>query len=256
MNLCYLGLGGNVGDVVATMDAALDRLDARRGISVQGVSRVFETAPVGVDAGGRFLNAAVEIQTQITHEELLDHLKAVERESGRTAGVRWTERVIDLDLLLFDAEIIDRPRLIVPHPHLWYRRFVLDPLVEIARDVIHPRLDESLGQLHSRLTARPLPLALFGGSPQDRQTAAAVLHAYKPLVQVHTVATDCPAEFSASPQRGVQLGFLHAEHPDSGCRRCVDLLSLPGSLSDATASVMAAALDEPRAYSRPLRRMP
>jgi 2-amino-4-hydroxy-6-hydroxymethyldihydropteridine diphosphokinase len=256
--VCYLGLGGNVGDVVMAMDAALDRLDAHDDICVNVNSRVYETAPVGTTAGGRYLNAAAILETSLDPARLLDVLKETERAVGRTPSDRWTERVIDLDLLLFDRSLIDRPGLTVPHPHLWYRRFALDPLVEIAPEVIHPRFDETLSELRNRLLNRPLELVLAGGDAAGREEALRVLDQCQPAVRVRNVAaaTDDRDAVVAANRNGPWLEFVSSAPTDDAYRRFVDLSALPGTMSDTVGSVMQAALDEPRVHSRPLRRIP
>ena len=249
MSHCYLGLGGNVGDVVSAMDAALGLLDAQNEISVIQVSRAYETAPVGAQAGGEYLNAAAAIDADLAPEQLLDRLKATERGLGRAGGDRWTERVIDLDLLLVGTSVIDTPRLTVPHPHLWYRRFVLDPLVEIAPDVVHPQFDETLSQLRSRLLPRPLELVVSTTNDAiEAAETASVLDAYRPLVHVR--------DASAAVEGGPWLEFVDSSVTAKGYRRRVDLQALPGTLAEAIRSVVVAALDEPRVHKRPLRSIP
>ena len=168
MPCCFLGLGGNVGPVEQSFARALEQLDESPRISVGRVSSLFCSMPVGENAGGEFRNAAAEIETNLEPLELLDQLQQVEDQFGRTRTIRWGPRTLDLDLLFYGIEIIDKPRLRVPHPACWYRRFVLDPLVEIAADFIHPEKGISLGQLHSRLTSRPFRVALAGSDPPTR----------------------------------------------------------------------------------------
>src|SRR5690606_39123411 len=117
-----------------TMDAALDALDTLSTVSVGQLSRVYETTPVGSSSGDGYLNAAAALETSLSPGSLLTELQQLEQSLGRAAGQRWTSRPIDLDLLLMEERILDTHRLTRPHPHLWYRRFVRDPLVEIAAD--------------------------------------------------------------------------------------------------------------------------
>lgn len=175
MPRCHISLGGNTGAVAETFDQALQRLRSVPGCRVVAVSGNFETAPVGEFAGAPFLNAAAEIETSLPALALLDVLQALEQALGRVRTVRWGPRTIDLDLLYYGDEIIASPRLMVPHPAAWYRRFVLDPLVEIAPDRIHPIKRVSMRSLRERLLARPLPVALAGGAPVDRANLLALL---------------------------------------------------------------------------------
>jgi 2-amino-4-hydroxy-6-hydroxymethyldihydropteridine diphosphokinase len=112
------------------------------------MSLLHETEPVGgPDGQGLFLNAAARVETTLEPAELMARLLTIETGLGRERGPKWGPRVIDLDLLLYDDRIIDEPGLTVPHPRMHERRFVLAPLSEIARTVIHPRLNRTVGAL-------------------------------------------------------------------------------------------------------------
>ena len=167
--LCYLSVGGNVGDVDQTFDRAFDALDNGRTTKVVATSGRFETQPMGGHAGRTaFLNAAVCVRTSSSPLELLDCLQSIEDSLGRVRGVRWGPRTIDLDLILWDDAVIREPRLTIPHPACWHRRFVLDALIEIGPDAIHPVHKLSIAELQRRLTVRPFPLTLIGGTPELR----------------------------------------------------------------------------------------
>jgi 2-amino-4-hydroxy-6-hydroxymethyldihydropteridine diphosphokinase len=128
----FLGLGSNIGDRRAHLEAAVRELPAR-GVQVVASSSVYETEPVGLVLDQRdFLNGCVQIETTLGPEELLDACKAVERELGRAAGgPRHGPRVIDVDLLLLDGIEYESERLTLPHPEVRSRRFVLVPLLEL-----------------------------------------------------------------------------------------------------------------------------
>jgi 2-amino-4-hydroxy-6-hydroxymethyldihydropteridine diphosphokinase len=148
--VAYIGLGANLGDRQAALEAALDALRGTQGVEVDAVSRVRETEPVGLVVQPRFLNAAARLMTTRAPKELLDALLAVERGLGRTReGPRWGPRTIDIDLLLYGDEQIDEPGLTVPHPRLAERRFVLEPLADLDPALVVP----GRGRLETLLAA-------------------------------------------------------------------------------------------------------
>ena len=137
MARAYVGLGTNLGDREATLREAVDLL--REQVDVRAVSSVRETEPWGLVDQPPFLNAAVEVETELTARELLDLLFDVEQSLGRTReGPRYGPRTIDLDLLVYGEERLDEPGLTVPHPRLHERRFALEPLAELAPDLVVP----------------------------------------------------------------------------------------------------------------------
>jgi 2-amino-4-hydroxy-6-hydroxymethyldihydropteridine diphosphokinase len=124
--LAYVGLGSNLGDRESLIRQAADLIGARR------LSTIRETEPWGNEQQPRFLNAAAELETVLSPRQLLDHLLDVERRLGRERiGPRWGPRTIDLDLLLYGDVAVDEPGLIVPHPLMLERLFVLEPLAEL-----------------------------------------------------------------------------------------------------------------------------
>jgi 2-amino-4-hydroxy-6-hydroxymethyldihydropteridine diphosphokinase len=135
----FVGLGANLGDREATLRAAVDAIGGEAGVEVVAVSKLRETEPVGVGEQPPYLNGAAELETTLTARELLDLLLAVERSFGRvrTPG-EHDPRTLDLDLLLYGDETIDEPELHVPHPRLHDRRFVLEPLAELAPGLVVP----------------------------------------------------------------------------------------------------------------------
>ena len=139
MSRAFVGLGANLGDRETTIRRALELLSREPRVEVVAVSTLRETDPVGVVDQPRFLNGAAELRTALRPRELLDRLLAVERALGRTRdGPRFGPRTIDLDLLLYDDERVERPGLEVPHPRLHERRFALEPLAELDPDLIVP----------------------------------------------------------------------------------------------------------------------
>jgi 2-amino-4-hydroxy-6-hydroxymethyldihydropteridine diphosphokinase len=138
-HVVYLGLGSNLGDRAGNIAAAVAGLTAA-GVSVRQRSPVYETEPVGVREQPAFLNAVVEAETGLTPRGLLAAAKAVEREVGRTPGPRWGPRVVDVDVLLYEDWRVDEaePWLVIPHPEMWRRLFVLAPLRDLRPDLAGP----------------------------------------------------------------------------------------------------------------------
>lgn len=169
MTTSFLALGGNEGDVQRTFDLAAERLHRAPRVSVAAVSSVHRTPAVGEKAGRGFLNAAVQLDTSLPPLDLLQLCISIEAELGRKREVRWGPRTLDLDILLYGGEIIEGPELRVPHPACWYRRFVLDPLEEIAADAVHPVKQATVATLRNRLLVRPLQVAVAGGDPDVRR---------------------------------------------------------------------------------------
>lgn len=132
----FLGLGSNMGDRLGNLSKAVDLLGER--VSVLRSSRVYETAPVGGPEQDDYLNAVIEVGVLMDARELLDVCLEVENEMGRVRQERWGPRVIDIDLLDFGDQVIDEPGLVVPHPRMHERSFVLAPLMELETDPLLP----------------------------------------------------------------------------------------------------------------------
>ncbi|MGA2699977.1 MAG: 2-amino-4-hydroxy-6-hydroxymethyldihydropteridine diphosphokinase [Isosphaeraceae bacterium] len=169
--LAHIGLGSNLGDRKAILDGVVAQLRQTPELLVRSVSTYHETKPVGGPAGqGPFLNAAAALETTLDPIALLHRLQEIEADAGRVRTVRWGERTLDLDVLLFGDEIIDRPDLSVPHPRMGVRRFVLVPLEEIASAARDPLTGRSISELRANLDRRPSYLALEGwwSAPEKR----------------------------------------------------------------------------------------
>jgi 2-amino-4-hydroxy-6-hydroxymethyldihydropteridine diphosphokinase len=135
----YVGLGANLGDRERTLRAAVDALGAEEGIEVVAVSTLRDTEPVGVGEQPRFLNGVVALETTLGARDLLDRLLEIEQRFGRVrVPGEHAPRTLDLDLLLYGDEELDEPGLTVPHPRLHHRRFVLEPLAELAPGLVVP----------------------------------------------------------------------------------------------------------------------
>jgi len=142
----------------------MELLDDDFATKVLRQSRIYMTQPIG-DSGGEqlpYFNAAALLSTQRDPHSLLDLLMRIERRLCRRRTVHWGSRTVDLDLLLYDEQILETPRLTIPHPRMTWRRFVLMPAAEIARTMIHPYERKTVGELLARITDRPMSAAVAG----------------------------------------------------------------------------------------------
>jgi len=141
MARAFIGLGSNLGDRRAYLKSAVEGL--RAGGDVVAVSPLYETEPVGGPAGQEcYLNLVVELATSDTPRRLLERCQALEEAAGRVRSERWGPRTLDADVLFVDGSEVDEDDLVVPHPRLWERRFVLQPLADLAPDLV---TDEQVG---------------------------------------------------------------------------------------------------------------
>jgi 2-amino-4-hydroxy-6-hydroxymethyldihydropteridine diphosphokinase len=135
----WVGLGGNVGDAIATVHAAIEALARLPDTRLLRASRLYRTPAWGVSEQADFINAVALLETSLGPRALLDRLLGIERSFGRERRERWGPRILDLDLLLHGDDVIDEPGLHVPHPHLHERAFALLPLLEISPDATIPQ---------------------------------------------------------------------------------------------------------------------
>jgi 2-amino-4-hydroxy-6-hydroxymethyldihydropteridine diphosphokinase len=133
---CYIGLGSNLGDRALNIQLAIEKIKQIQDTKITRISSIIETLPVGGPPQGKFLNAVIEIQTNISAQKLLKNLQGIESELGRRRTVKNGPRTIDLDILLYGDMQIRQKNLIVPHPKIKEREFVLTPLREIAPDLV------------------------------------------------------------------------------------------------------------------------
>jgi 2-amino-4-hydroxy-6-hydroxymethyldihydropteridine diphosphokinase len=146
----YIGLGSNLSDREANLFAAVDALRRIDLVAVRRCSSIYESAPVGPPQP-RFLNAVVELQSGLTPLRLLALLKQLEQDLGRQRRKRWGPREIDLDILIWDGQVVAEPALQIPHLELHKRRFCLEPLCELAPDLRHPVTGETMRELLCKL---------------------------------------------------------------------------------------------------------
>lgn len=156
MAVVYLSLGSNLGNRKQNIVRAVALLAERVG-SISALSSLYETAPWGFESENAFLNAAVCMCAGLLPAELLQVTQQIEREMGRARKTDryYHDRPIDIDLIFYDELVLDTPDLVLPHPFMQQRGFVLEPLVEIAPDLLHPLLHKSMKTLYRELKNRP-----------------------------------------------------------------------------------------------------
>ena len=148
MSRVFIGVGSNEGDRLEHISQAVRALGTVQGVRVVQMATIIETKPVGGPPQGPYLNTVIELETRLEPLVLLDVLQMIERWLGRVPSPeRWGPRPMDLDLLLYDDRLMDHPRLVLPHPRLHERAFVLEPLAQLAPELIHPVLRQSMAAL-------------------------------------------------------------------------------------------------------------
>ena len=149
--ISFVGIGSNLENPAARCVEATEHIAAIDGCKVLRQSSLYRTEPVGFPDQEWFINAVIEMRTALTAHRLMRELQGIENRMGRHKTARWGPRIIDLDILLYGQEVLQEDDLIVPHPELHKRRFVLTPLNEIASCVIHPSFGISVAGLLDRL---------------------------------------------------------------------------------------------------------
>jgi 2-amino-4-hydroxy-6-hydroxymethyldihydropteridine diphosphokinase len=148
METAYIGIGSNLGNPERNCLEAIDKIGQIPNCEVVRVSKLYRTEPVGVDGQGWYVNCVAAISTGMFPQALMERLLAIEEDMGRVRdGRRWLARVIDLDILLYGREIIHEKNLTVPHPLMHRRRFVMNPMADLAPDLTHPSLGKSMSEL-------------------------------------------------------------------------------------------------------------
>jgi len=152
-NTAYIALGTNIGNRESYLHSALQAIQ-EKDIDIIGFSSIYETDPVGYEDQDRFLNMVIKVNTDLQPLDLLEVLQSIEHESGRERKIRWGPRTLDLDILLFNQENIETERLIVPHPRMTERAFVLVPLAEIDQNLEIPTVTKPISLLLDELQDR------------------------------------------------------------------------------------------------------
>lgn len=145
----YFGLGSNLGDKEANLKLAIEKIEEQIG-EVFSTSAFYVTEPVGFESDNTFLNAVCAVRTKLSAEEALSVSKSIEKAIGRlkkSVNKQYADRIIDIDILLYDDLVLKTEELTIPHPHLHERDFVLTPLKEIASNFIHPVFRKRIGEL-------------------------------------------------------------------------------------------------------------
>lgn len=168
--MIYLGLGSNQGDRQKNMEKALALIAERVGV-ILALSDFYETPPWGYESSNTYLNAAVEVDTPLSPKELLLVTQEIERAVGRTQKTldgHYRDRPMDIDILGYDQLVLQTPELTLPHPLMHQRKFVLQPLLQIAPAWIHPVLGKSISEIFAkleRLSTNEQQFAVFGQGP-------------------------------------------------------------------------------------------
>ena len=173
MHTCLVALGSNLGDSSELLRKSAQQLDEHPQIQLGRCSRWYRTLPFGGPPGqAEYLNGAAQLRTNLPPHGLLDVVQRCEIALGRTRSERWAARTIDLDLLLVDDFVLDTPTLVLPHPHMSYRQFVLKPAAEVAPEMVHPKTGWTVHQLYENAQRKPSYVALAGLTGVDKTTLA------------------------------------------------------------------------------------
>jgi len=222
MSRCLIGLGSNQGNRRKTLDRAVAAIAAHRAVRLLGQSRWHETRPVGGPPGQpAFLNGALLVETSLEPRTLLKLLETIEADAGRVRLQRWDPRTLDLDLLLFDDLVVDTPELVVPHPRMAWRRFVLEPAAEVACSILHPTIGWTVEELLDHLNTAVPYVAVAGGIGAGKSQLAERLGASGAV------------ELIAERIDAARLGRFYADPPSHAWRTELEFLGARKRLLDA-----------------------
>ena len=147
MTIAYIGIGSNLGHKSARCREAIEHIDRTPGCRVKTKSSLYRTDPVGVQGQDWYVNGVIEVETRLSPDDLLKALLTIESNMGRKRKKKWEARIIDLDLLLYGDEVLEKRDLTVPHPLMHERRFVLIPMAQIAPQRVHPFMGKTMKEL-------------------------------------------------------------------------------------------------------------
>ncbi len=150
MSIAFVAFGSNIGDREKYIEKAFEALD-NKGITILRKSQIYETEPYGYEEQEKFLNGVIKIETKMTPRELLNTLLEIESDIGRVRTVRWGPRVVDLDIIFYDEQIICETDLKIPHQDMHNREFVLKPMCDIEPNFEHPILKKTISKLYEEL---------------------------------------------------------------------------------------------------------
>lgn len=185
---CLIGVGANLGDRSEAIGRACERLREHKGVTSLRVSQYYTTKPIGgPEDQAEFLNAAFYVETSLSPQALLQQLQQIEQVAGRQRAERWEARHLDLDLLLYDDAVIEQEQLVIPHPRMVFRRFVLEPAAEIAGEMTHPTTQRTITDLWQRLDTLASYIAISDAASAERQSL------------LRDVATQTGAQFLLTP---------------------------------------------------------
>ena len=165
--IAYIGIGSNLGDKLFNCTYAIKKISQLSRCEVAGCSAVFKTEPEGVTGQDWYANCVAQVRVTQSPSQLLTGLRGIESDMGRVRRKRWEARIIDLDILLFGQEVIESDNLIIPHPLLHKRRFVLEPLSQLAPHLVHPVLKLTISQLLNKLSRGPFVELLNNATIED-----------------------------------------------------------------------------------------
>ncbi len=205
MTRTFIALGGNLGPVEQNFQQAVSLLNQLPGSQVIQVSTTITSQPVGASSGNLFRNAVLNLETDLEPLELLKSLQEIEASFGRDRSVRWGPRPVDLDIILYDEQVISLPDLIIPHPACWYRRFVLIPMAEIVPDVIHPVKKLSFLELKEWFEKKELHIQFAGGENQLRTKLIKELETEFPKIKFNDIK-QVGSKLSEAPVLIIWLG--------------------------------------------------
>ena len=146
MNTVYLQLGSNLGNRNLLIKRALELINNHIG-KILKYSKIYESTPWRVDGQNKYLNQVVELKTNLTSDDILSQIHDIEKKLGRVRVEKWGERLIDIDIIFYNNDIIENKNLCIPHKHMHQRNFVLIPLSEIAADIVHPKYNKTVAEL-------------------------------------------------------------------------------------------------------------